>query len=178
MPERKRIERPATDEFAPYYLRYIEQVQGDDAVAAMALQIESTSALLSGLTEARALHRYASAKWSVKELVVHLADAERVFAYRALRFARNDATPLPGFEEGEWAPESRADTRPMPAILAELKAVRAATIALFRSFDATAIGRRGVANGQPMSVRAAAWAIAGHELHHVGVLRDRYGLGG
>jgi uncharacterized damage-inducible protein DinB len=177
MSEPMRIERPAADEFAPYYQRYIDKVAGSDVLPALAGQIETTASLLSGLSEPRALHRYAPGKWSVKEVVVHMADSERVFAYRALRFGRNDVTPLPGFEENDWAPESRADARPMAAILAELTAVRAASLALFRSLDATALIRRGVANGQPMSARAAAWVIAGHEIHHIGVLREKYGLG-
>lgn len=178
MSELPSIERPAVGEMAPYYMRYVDQVEGEDALAALATQIETTAALLGGLSEARALHRYAPGKWSVKEIAVHMADAERVFAYRALRFARNDATPLPGFEENEWAPESRAEARPMPEIVAEMRAVRAATLALFHSLDDRALLRLGVANGQPMSARAAAWCIAGHELHHLNVLRDRYGLGG
>ena len=177
MPALFRIERPAPGEYKEYYGRYIDRVPGDDAIEALATQVEVTDRLLRGLSEAQAMHRYAPGKWSVKELMVHVADGERVFAYRALRFARNDRTPLPGFEESEWAPESHADRRPMGEILDEFRAVRAASLALFRSFEPEATTRFGTAVDAPTSVRALAWVIAGHELHHVNVLRERYGLG-
>lgn len=172
------ITRPAADEYNPYYGRYISQVPGDDALAALAAQLGETLALLAPLDDARALHRYAPGKWSVKETLGHLADAERVFAYRALRFARADATPLPGFDENRYVPAGRFDARPIEALRGELAAVRAANLALFRSFDAAALARRGEASGHPVSVRALAWIIAGHERHHGALLRERYGLGG
>jgi len=178
MPALLRIERPAPDEYFTYFERYVARVPGDDAIDALASGNERTRAMVSKLTDAQALHRYAPDKWSIKEVLVHLADCERVFNYRALHFARNDASPLPGFDENTWAPESRSDARPIAEIVQDLSAVRAATIALFRSFDAPALLRRGIANQRSMSVRGAAWIIAGHELHHLGVLSERYGLGG
>ncbi|MEO5618561.1 MAG: DinB family protein [Candidatus Eisenbacteria bacterium] len=177
MPGLQRIERPAAEEYAHYFQRYIDLVPGEDVLQALRTQRESTAALLGPLTGPQGLHRYAPGKWTVNETAVHLSDAERVFAYRALRFARNDHTELPGFDEGAWVPESRSDVRSMGEILGEWLAVRDATLALFRSLDGEACRRVGVANGQPMSARAAAWCIAGHELHHVALLRDRYGLG-
>ena len=177
MPALLRIERPAPDEHAPVFSRYIERISGDDAFEALTRQIGPTLALVQGLTDARALHRYAPGKWSVKETIVHLADAERVFSYRAMRFARKDHTELAGFDENRWVPESGSDERPIAEIADEYRAVRAATLALFRSFAPDVLLRRGVANGHSMSVRAAAWCIAGHELHHGALLRERYGLG-
>ncbi len=173
-----RIARPAPEEYAPYYRRYLDLVPGDDAWPELAADPAPARAAVAGLPEARALHRYAPGKWSVKELLVHVSDTERVFAYRLLRVARHDATPLAGFDENAWAPESGADARPLDAIVAELRAVRAATLALIGSLPPGALERRGVANGQPVSARACAWIIAGHERHHAGILRERYGLGG
>ncbi len=123
------------------------------------------------------MHRYAPGKWSVKQVVGHLCDGERVFAYRALRFARADRTPLPGFDETLWVPEGNFDARPIDDLALEYRAVRSASIALFASLAPEALARIGVANDTPMSVRALAWTIAGHELHHRGLLIERYGLG-
>jgi len=177
MPALIRIERPAAGEFNPYFSRYIDPVTGDDALDVLAGQIRDTTALLGGLSDARALHRYAPGKWSVKETLTHVTDVERVFAYRALTFARKDPTVLPGFDEGVWAPEMRSDARPLADLVDELKAVRAATLALFHGLDADALAFVGTANASPLTPRAAAWIIAGHELHHRRILQERYGLG-
>ena len=170
-----RITKPQPEEHAEYYAKYIKLV-GDDALGALRAQSASTPRLLSGLSEAQAMHRYAPGKWSVKEVVGHLIDGERVFGYRALRVARADTTPLPGFDENAWVPAAHFDSRPMPDLVADYQTVRAATVALFSSFDEEALVRMGTANDQPISVRALAHMIAGHELHHVAILRERYGL--
>jgi len=170
------INRPAADEHIDYYGKYIALVPGDDAVDALITQIDETSGLLGRLDEARAAHRYAPGKWSVKQVVGHLADAERVFAYRALRFARADQTPLPGFEEKDYAEHGAFDARALTDLVIEFRAVRASSIALFASLSPEMALRRGTANDSLMSVRALAWAIAGHELHHRGLLVERYGL--
>ena len=170
------ITRPAADEHISYYGKYIALVPGDDAVTALITQIDDTSHLLGRVDEERAGHRYAPGKWSVKQVVGHMADAERVFAYRALRFARADTTPLPGFEEKDYAERGAFDGRLLADLVVEFRAVRAASIALFASVSPEMALRRGVANDAPMSVRALAWAIAGHELHHRGLLMERYGL--
>src|SRR5262249_17388086 len=149
---------------------------GDDALAALRAQGAATPRLLSGLSEAQAMHRYEPGKWSVKEVVGHITDAERVFAYRALRIARADKTPMPGFDENAWVPAGRFDRRPLPELVADYETVRAASVALFSSFDEESLTRRGTANGQEISVRALAHIIAGHELHHVRLLKERYGL--
>jgi hypothetical protein len=171
------IPRPGADEHIDYYGTYIAKVPGDDALPTLAAHIETWVPSLRTLTDAQALHRYAPGKWSVKEVLGHVADGERVFSYRALRFGRADTTPLPGFEENEWVPAAGSDRRPVADLVEELRAVRAATVALFRSFDGDALVRRGDANGHAISVRALAWIIAGHAIHHQAILRERYGLG-
>src|SRR5262245_976954 len=170
-----RIPKPQPDEHVEYYARYIRLV-GDDALGALRAQSASTPRMLSGLSEAQANHRYAPEKWSVKEVVGHITDAERVFSYRALRIARADTTPLPGFDENAWVPVAHFDRRSMHDLVAGYEAVRAATVALLSSFDEDALTRRGTANDQVISVRALAHIMAGHELHHVALLRERYGL--
>ncbi len=167
-------DRPAPEEYAPYFSRYIDLVPDGSVVETLRAQIAETRALLAGLSAGQAAYRYAPGKWSVKEVVGHLVDAERVFAYRALRFARNDATPLPGFDENAFAANAGFDARPLDDLLQELTAVRAATVALFAGLDEAALSREGTANDVRVSVRAVAWIIAGHELHHRAILRERY----
>jgi uncharacterized damage-inducible protein DinB len=139
-------------------------------------QERETQRLLAGVSDAKALHRYAPGKWSVKEVVGHVMDTERVFCYRALRFARADDKPLQGFDENAWVPAGRFDSRSLADLAGELDAVRRATIPLLRGLDTEALARRGTANNNPISVRALAWIIAGHERHHVGILHERYGI--
>ena len=170
------IPRPEPGEYAEYYTRYIARVPGDDALPALALAPPPLIARLAGVDPMRGAHRYADDKWTVTQVVQHVADAERVFAYRALRFARADATPLPGFDEVLWMPETGAERRTLDDVLAEFATVRSATLSLLRSLPAGAASRRGVANDVPFSVRALAWIMAGHELHHLAILRERYDL--
>jgi len=132
--------------------------------------------LLRGVSDKDALKRYAPGKWSVKEVAGHLADTERIMAYRALRIARGDETPLPGFDENAYVPPAKFDARPLVDLIGDLFTVRAATVALFRTFDADAWRRRGTASGKPISVRALGYMIPGHERHHVEILKTRYGL--
>jgi len=178
MPATLAIPRPAADEFFEYYGKYIDRVPGDDAMPALRDQIGDTVRLLRPLAESKALHRYAPGKWSVKEVVGHLADSERVFAYRALRVGRGDSTPLAGFDENEYVPAGRFDARPLADVVHEFELVRAASLALFQGMDEEALLRRGTANDKKISVRALAWILAGHELHHRKILIERYGLGG
>lgn len=172
-----RISLPAADEHGPDYAKYLAPLSGD-MLERLQSQAKTTAALLAATPESRAGHRYAEGKWSVKEVVGHLSDGERVFSYRALRFARADATDLPGFEENEWVANANFDRRTLASIAAEFAAVRAATLALFASLDDEELLRRGTANGQEVSVRALAAILVGHERHHVGLLRERYGLTG
>jgi hypothetical protein len=177
MPATIAIARPGSGEHLPYYTQYIDRVPGDDALPVLESQIVETRKRLAGLSEERALHRYAPEKWSVKTVVGHLTDAERVFTYRALTFARGANTPLPGFDENAWAPEGRFDERRFADLLEEFGAVRQATLAFFRSLDPERMKRSGTANNASISVRALAWIIAGHEIHHVALLEERYGVG-
>ena len=168
------LARPADHEYAPHYAGYIARVPDGDILAQMERQMEETSAFLGQLEEARGAHRYAAGKWSIKEVIGHLADGERVFAYRALRFARADATPLASFDENAWVPQSGCDRRTLRDLAAEFRAVRMATLALAHSLTDEAATRTGVASGKTVSVRALIYMIAGHELHHLAILRERY----
>lgn len=169
-----RATRPAPDEYAPYYGRYIEKVAEGDIVRTLQRQIGETVGALRAIPESKAGHRYAPGKWSIREVVGHLGDAERIFAYRALRIARGDETPLPGFDENAFVARARLDDRPFAGLVDEYEIVRAATVALFDSLFPEEWIRRGIASEKGVSVRALAWITAGHELHHLEVLRSRY----
>lgn len=168
---------PAPDEYGAPYAGYIARVPaGTDIVDLLARQRKDTLARFAALPEDRGGHRYAAGKWSVKEVLLHLSDVERVMAYRALRIARGDPTPLPGFDEAAWTPLSGADARSLADLAGEWGDVRQASLALFRHLPAAAWTRRGRASEMPVSVRGLAWIIAGHERHHLAVLGERYGL--
>ncbi|HEU5162855.1 MAG TPA: DinB family protein [Thermoanaerobaculia bacterium] len=156
--------------------RYLDDVEGDDLFGTLEAQLREIDARFASLGEERALHRYAPEKWSVKEVLTHVTDGERVFGYRAMCIARGDETPLPGFDEQSYAAASMADRRPLEGILRELRALREASIALLESLDQEALGRRGVANARVVSTRALGWILAGHFAHHLKVLRERYGV--
>ena len=168
------IQKPAPSEYAPYYGMYIERVGDGYILKTLAAQLRDTRALLGEQSEERGSYRYAPGKWSLKQVIGHLADAERVFTYRALVFARNDKTPLPSMEQDDWMTQANFDGRSLASIVAEFGAVRAATLALFESFDGEIAARRGTANGFEFTVRAMPYIVAGHEAHHVGVIRERY----
>lgn len=172
------IGRPETDEFSPYYADYIGRVPEADPVAVLDAESATTRKLLGGVAEKDAGFRYAPDKWSVKEIVGHLCDTERVMSYRALCIARGDTTPLPGFDENAFVPAADFGRRPLAELVSELSDVRRATLALFRSFREADWRRIGNANGKRISVRALGYIIPGHERHHVMVLREKYGLRG
>jgi uncharacterized damage-inducible protein DinB len=166
--------RPAEGEYAPYYAGYVAQVPDGDVVHLLEVQMHETAMLLKRLDESLGEYRYAPGKWTLKEVIGHLADGERVFCYRALRFARGDATPLASFDENAWAPEAHCEGRTLADLTEEFHLVRQATIAFVRSLtDASAV-RTGTASGKTMSVRALVYVIAGHERHHLAILRERY----
>lgn len=169
------MSRPAPDEFASFYAGYIDRVPAAGPVAALEAQ-RSRIAALQALPESRATHRYADGKWSVKEVIGHVADAERVFAYRLLRIARADSTPLAGFDENQWAAAAPHHHRPVADVVKELLAVREATLALVDSLDEASLVRLTVANGRPVSGRALCWILAGHAQHHLAILHERYGV--
>lgn len=168
------ISAPDTSEYAPYYGKYIALVPGHDAVAALEDQPRETLALLSPLSEEQGNYRYALDKWSIKDMLGHVIDAERVFAYRALRFARNDQTPLASFEQDDYVRSGDFGDRRLADLIEEFVAVRRATVWLFRTLSREAWMRRGIASDNPVSVRAIAYIIAGHELHHRKILREKY----
>jgi hypothetical protein len=170
------ISPPAKDEYADFHTGYIAAVAHEvDAVGALERQQSAIDAMRR-LEERQASHRYAEGKWSVRAVIGHLSDSERVFAYRLMRVARGDRTPLPRFDENTVANNSNADSRPLADLVDELSLVRASTLALVKSLDEAAVGRRGVVGEWSLSARALAFIIAGHFEHHLNVLRDRYGV--
>jgi DinB superfamily len=165
--------RPDSTEYAPYYTKYVQLVAESDIVTAMTAQLGETIALLCRVSEHEAcvhLHPYT---WSIKDVVGHLTDAERVFACRALRFARNDSTPLPGFDENPYVEVAEFDQQPVGDLVAGFEAVRRSSICLFQSLADVAWCRRGIANGNEVSVRGLAYIIVGHERHHMAIVRRR-----
>jgi len=174
MPATARSMRPSADEFAPYYGRYINLIGDTDVVELLATQINETLETFGALQEERADFRYAPGKWTVKEMVGHMVDTERIMAYRALRFARNDQTPLPGFEQDDYVKFGGFENCRLADLLVEFSVVRDANLRMFRGFDSDAWMRSGEASGNKMSVRALAYVIAGHEQHHRNVLREKY----
>ncbi len=168
------IDRPGETEYAPYYGKYVSLVAGEDILSTLGAHLSATLALLGGVAESQGGFRYAEGKWSIKELVGHLIDTERIFAYRALRFARGDRTPLPGFEQDDYIRNASFDQCTLAGLAAEFESARRSTLFLFEHLDSEAWMRRGIASENEVSVRALAYIIAGHELHHTEILRDRY----
>lgn len=169
--------RPAESEYAPFYAGYVASVPEGDIIELLRANGAELDALLRAVPEEQGGHRYGDGKWTVREVVGHMIDAERIFAYRLLRIGRGDKTPLPGFEESAYVVSSGSDARMMAALVHELELVRASTVALLESLPADAWTRLGTASGQAVSTRALAWITAGHAMHHVKILRERYGLG-
>jgi len=168
---------PDRTEAAEYYFRYIDLVRlapGQRITDVLSAQLDEVAALCDGISEERSEHRYAPEKWSIRQVLSHVTDTERVFAYRALWFARGFDSPLPSFDEGAAAATAGADARSWASHVEEFQTVRAATITLFRNLPDATWSNRGVASGNPVSVRAIAFITAGHVAHHLGVLRERY----
>ena len=168
------IKRPGDDEYLPYFGRYISLVPEGDITTTLDTQLEGTLALLRRLPESKGSFRYAPDKWSIKELVGHLTDTERIFAMRALRFSRNDQTPLPGFDENDYVRNSSFGDYALADLAKGFDSVRRSTVFLFKHMTDEASQRRGKANDAEVSVRALAYIAAGHELHHLSVLKTRY----
>lgn len=169
-----RTTRPEATEYAPYYGGYVGHVPTGDIVETLSTQAEGTLAFLRTIGEETSLARYAPGKWSIREVVGHIIDAERIFTYRALRFARNDETALASFDENAYITNASFDDRTLASLCDEFEAVRRASVLLFASLNANEWVRRGIASNNAMSVRALAWVTAGHELHHVGIVKTRY----
>jgi hypothetical protein len=166
--------RPQAGEYAPYYERYISLIQGSDILGTLDEQRRQMLLLLSGKTDEDGNFRYAPNKWSLKEVLGHVNDTERIFAYRALRFARNDQTPIEGYEQDDYVKFGPFVRSPLEELVEDYIAVRRATLTLFRNLDEEAWKRRGVANKNEVTVRALAYTIAGHELHHRRILEEKY----
>lgn len=171
------IPRPAADEAAPFYHGYIAKVPGENIGEQLVDQLAEVERLFGSLDDRAALARYAQGKWSIKEILGHLTDTERIFAYRLLRVARGDSTPLPGFDENAYVPAARFDERPLRSLAAEVRAVRLSTVALAGGLPSTSWSQIGQVSGKPVSARALVYIIVGHVAHHLGVLRERYGIG-
>jgi hypothetical protein len=165
---------PDPSEYAPYAKEYVSRVLVGNVLDLLSSQIEETGVLVAGLPAGMGGHRYAPDKWTIAQIIGHLGDAERVFSYRALRFSRGDITPLPGFDENFYVREAPFPRVPIADLMAELEHLRRGTIHLFRNLDEAALMRRGPANGIETTVRALAFIIAGHEHHHLEILRTRY----
>ena len=168
------IEPPASDESAPYYLCYIARVPAGDIVATLRNQGDEIRELISRISDEKSLSRYAPGKWSIRQLVNHVNDTERVFLSRALWFGRGFDSALPSYEQDVAAAHAGADGVPWADHVEELRAVRLATVAFFGNLPEEAWMRRGIASGNPFSVRALAWITAGHAAHHAAILRERY----
>lgn len=168
------VGRPQPGEYAPYYERYIALVEGEDILNSLDQQRRQMMLLVSCRDDADGDFRYAPGKWSAKEVLGHICDTERIFAYRALRMSRGDATPLAGFEQDDYVRNGPFANRPLEDLVEEFIAVRRATLSLLRNLDEAAWGRCGIANNNEVSVRGLAYIIAGHELHHRRILEEKY----
>ena len=171
------MQRPDSTEYAAFYEKYVSLVTEADVVAALAAQLDEMLAFLRSIPEAQAGVTHPPYTWTVKDVVGHLTDGERVFAYRALRFARGDATPLPGFDENAYAPAADYSRLPLADVVGEFEAVRRASVSLFRNLPTAAWTRGGEANDNRVTVRALAYILVGHVRHHTAILRKRLGAG-
>ena len=168
------LARPEPGEYPPFYETYVSKVTGGDVIAQLESQRLQTAQLFAASTERDGNFRYAPDKWTIKEVVGHLSDSERIFSYRALRVARGDQTALPGFEQDDYVKNGNFAEQSLADLVQEYGLVRISTLALLRSLSADAWGRRGTASNNPITVRALAFIIAGHELHHREILKERY----
>lgn len=168
------LHRPVPGEYAPSYTPYVAAVPEGDVLVFLQVQFDEVSALFSNLSEAEGAFRYAPGKWTLKDLLQHLADAERVFSYRALRIGRGDTTPLSGYEENAYAAAAHAERRSMADLLSEWQAVRAGSLSLFRSLPDHAWANAGTANGVSVTERCFPYFCAGHTAHHLAIIRERY----
>jgi uncharacterized damage-inducible protein DinB len=175
MPALRKIEKPQPGEYAAYASMYVDLTPDDGPILIhLERNAEMVANLYRGLPEERLLYRYAPGKWTMKEVLNHMIDDERVYAYRALRFARNDPTDLPGFDQDLFNKYANTNKRYLEDMLDEYAAVRRSSIALFNSFTDEMLLRRGTADGNSATVRGLIYHLAGHEQHHLNILRDRY----
>ena len=167
------MNRPQPEEYPVFYKGYIDTVS-ENALAELEHQIEAFPAFLRGLTEDKGSFAYAEGKWTIKELLGHVIDTERIMAYRTLRIARNDSTPLAGFEENDYVANAHFADRSIDSLAEEFAQLRRANMLLFKSLNETELGRMGISNGKPISVKALVYIIAGHLNHHRRIIEERY----
>jgi len=168
--------RPESTEYAPFYETYVSRVPEEEILPVLAGQVGEIRRLAAGVPPEREGHRYADGKWSVREVLGHLTDGERLFGYRALCIGRGDTNPLPGFDEQAYMVHAGFDEVPLAELAEDFAAAREANLRMLRRFDPEAWRRVGTANGVAVSTRALAWIMAGHVRHHLAVLKDRYGV--
>jgi hypothetical protein len=168
------IGRPSSNEASPYYFGYINRVFSDDIVHTLQIQLDETLSLLHGVTEEKSLHRYEPGKWSIRQMWNHVNDTERVFVFRALWFARGHNSALPSFEQDIAASAGKGDSLSWATLIEEFRTIRLATLSFFRNLPDEAWLCSGIASGHPFSVRACAYIVAGHVIHHASVLREKY----
>ncbi len=166
--------RPKEGDFNPYYANYIDKIDGEDIVADLKIGLARTVRFLNEIAPEKWDHKYEEGKWSVKEILIHIMDTERIMSYRALRIARGDLTPMPGFEQDDYIPFSDAENRSASNLMDEYFAVRKSTIAFFINLNEKAWDRRGRASENNFTPLSLAYIIAGHELHHLEVIKDKY----
>jgi uncharacterized damage-inducible protein DinB len=170
------MQRPADTEYAAFYARYVALVPESDILAVLEAQVDEIRRLLAPVSAENEAYRYAEGKWSIRQVLGHLVDGERIFGYRAFCFGRGEKAGLPSFDENEYVASARSDEVPLCELVDELALVRQANLSVLRRLDAREWVRVGTASGKPVSVRAIAWVLAGHPRHHVQVLRERYGV--
>ncbi|RAV19603.1 DinB family protein [Paenibacillus contaminans] len=166
--------RPSQEEYAPYYETYIRLVPEGKIAEVLTRQLQYTADFFAAIPEERTLSRYAPGKWSVKEVLGHITDTERIMSYRLLCIARGDKTPLPGYDENEYIKGSSFDSIPLAELIGDFAAVRRSTLTLLRGLSEEAWSRKGIANNSELSARALAYITAGHELHHINIVKERY----
>lgn len=168
------MERPAQKEYAEYYHRYVDRVPDGDIIEILEDQCVEMEGLLAGVSPEKANYRYAAGKWSIKEVIGHVNDVDRVFAYRMLAFARGDTSPIPGMEQDDWVAAANFGDRSLSDLVSEFAAIRRSLVALCASLDGRALARQGTASGVEFTARSIPWILAGHVRHHLEVIRERY----
>ncbi len=168
------MKRPQPNEYPPYYKSYLDTVKTNNIIKELTDQVLDIQAIISEIPKEKEDYRYADGKWSVKEVIGHMIDTERVLAYRAMRFARKDKTPLPGYDENFFVANANFQKQTLPSLCEEFTIVREANLALFKVWDEEALSQFGVANNLDVSVRAILYMIAGHATHHMNVIKLRY----
>ena len=166
--------RPVAGDAAPYYFTYIDKVEGNDCLAAMTAQLDEALALFSSISEDKSTHRYAPDKWSIRQVLSHLNDSERIFVFRALWFARGLPEPLPSFDQNIAIAGAEADRLPWTTHVEEFRNIRRASIDFFRNLKPEAWTRHGIASGNPFTVQSIGFIVPGHVTHHLRILRERY----